>query len=414
MVGKGTFGRLAIQTTIVRIVGVFAGLATAALTARFLGPSGRGEFFFVTTLAALVVQFGNLGLHSSNTYLSAQDGGLVGKLVANSLWVSIGVGSLGTLVLIASLELVGWMPHLPAPVYWFALVLAPPALLFNLASSIFPGINRFDYFNLGQLASSLFGLVLIVLAGALALDVAGFLGASATAAVLSALVVMRLHHRVALLRIAFDTQVFVRGFRFAVKAYVVAFLAFLVLRSNVFLLQNYVGSEEVGYFSIATQIAEALGIFPASVALVLFPQLVRDSHGRWESAVKTMLVTGIAMAVACAIIGLLAEPLITFVFGTAFRDAAPILLAMLPAAFFLGMISILAQYLAALGIPKELLGIWAVGLAIVISIGIVLIPRYDGIGAAAALSSTYGLVFVMVAVFGYFLARRHETTKSLS
>ena len=61
------------QTVITRLIVVITGVATSIVTARVLGPEGRGAFYFVFTFATLATQFATLGVHSSNTVLVARD-----------------------------------------------------------------------------------------------------------------------------------------------------------------------------------------------------------------------------------------------------------------------------------------------------------------------------------------------------
>ena len=69
-------------------------IAVTVLVTRALGPSGRGIYALAITLSALGVQFGNFGLHSSNTFYVAKNPDLLGKLIANTLCVSLGGGSI--------------------------------------------------------------------------------------------------------------------------------------------------------------------------------------------------------------------------------------------------------------------------------------------------------------------------------
>ena len=115
------------------------GLVTSIVTARFLGQSGRGDYFFMVTLAALIVQFANLGLPSSNTYFAARDPERTPQLVANALWVSLGVGGgLGVGIALFA-HAVGMLQDTPASYLWLAAALAPPTLFYLLVTVILVG-----------------------------------------------------------------------------------------------------------------------------------------------------------------------------------------------------------------------------------------------------------------------------------
>ena len=58
---------------VARVCSLIGGLITGIVTARALGPQGRGEYFAVTTAAAILAQACNFGLGSSNVFLGARD-----------------------------------------------------------------------------------------------------------------------------------------------------------------------------------------------------------------------------------------------------------------------------------------------------------------------------------------------------
>jgi O-antigen/teichoic acid export membrane protein len=405
----GMVNRDVILTMGVRLLIILSGFGTSILTARFLGPGGRGDYFLATTIALTIVQFSNLGLHSSNTYLAAKDRALLRGLVANSFWVSL-VGGGGVAVTVALvMQLGNWLTNTPLGYLWLAIALVPPTLFFMLGNNLLVGINRIDTFNGFQVGNNLVVLLFMGLAGWQGWGVQGFLGANVLAGCCMGAVLL-----VVLLRyssegegLAFRREVFSAGFRYGIKVYVASLLAFLVLRSNVFLLKSLATTEEIGYFSVATQIADVLSVLPTSVAIVLFPNLVRsDAAGRWTTTLRSMGTVGGLMVVACAIAAILVEPFIRIAFGSGFLAAVPILLWMLPGVFFLSMSTVVSQYLAAIGFPKVLTGIWVIAFTIVAALSWFLVPLYSGAGAAMALSLTYGLLFLMILRLAWVMEQR--------
>ena len=389
-----------------RLVVMVAGFASAVLTARFLGPAGRGEYYYVVTFAALLSQFGNLGLQSSNTYFVAGESSSLGGLAANSALVSLLLGGLlpaGVILLTAEL---GWI----GSAHWLNLligcVLASATLFFLLGSNLLVGINRIKLFNNFQLAGNFGVLLAILIAAWVHAGVRGFLIAIVTVWLMAALgllvVVRNCPHGT--LRPSFS--LIRRGFCYATKAYLVALLGFLVLRGNVFLLQHFHGAKELGYYSVASQISDILGILPASVALVLFPRLVRSTTDAWLSTLRNLGVISVLLLLGIIVAALLAYPFIGLTFGKTYQPSVVILFYMLPSALFLGMASIVSQYLAAMGFPKLLVFVWAFDLLIMAGSGYLLIPRLAGIGAAVSLSIAHACVLVMLLALGFITHRR--------
>ena len=87
----------------------------------------------------MIVQFGNLGLPSSNTYFAARNPERTPQLLANSIWVSVGVGGgIGAGIALFA-HAVGMLQDTPAHYLWLAAALAVPSLFYLLATSILVG-----------------------------------------------------------------------------------------------------------------------------------------------------------------------------------------------------------------------------------------------------------------------------------
>lgn len=386
-------------TFLVRVARLLSGLAASIVTARALGPAGRGEYFLIVTVSALIVQVGSLGLASSNTYLVARDAGLLRRLTDNSVIVSLvtGVGLASIAVLFLRFgPAVSVSLSLLLPV----VVLAPVSLFYLLGSNLLVGVGQIVRYNTIEAVATVVVTVSIVVAAIgqgtpLAVIVGSTVGwVVATAILVTALI----GRRISLPR--FDAITFRLGLRFALKAYLVTMLGAAALRLNVFVLQFLSGSTQVGYFAVASQVAESLGLFPVSVALVLFPKLIRNAGQSWSLTVRSMLLVGSVLGLACLAIALVADPLVRLAFGAQFAPSADTLRLLLPGVVALGMLTVVSQFLGAAGIPLALVGAWAGALVLVALLGAILIPGAAASGAALALSLTYVCLFFAVTAIG--------------
>ena len=379
-------------------------LISSIVTARVLGESGRGDYFFMVTLSATLVQVANLGLPVSAAYDVARDPARGPGLIANAFWVSlVGAGGAGLLLAVGAHAL-GVLQDTPVSYLLLAACLAPPSLLFMIAANVLAGQERFVPFNVLEASSRAVAVVGIVAAGLVGAGAGGFVGAAVatwTASAVATAGAALAGHRP---RFRFDTALFAAGFRYATKAYLITLLGFLVLRANVFLLRREYGPAELGLYSIAAQFSDVLAIVPQAIALVLFPRLVRESATRWSATVRASVTTGLLMVLACGLTAVLAGPLIRLLYGPDFDPAASVLRIMLPGIACLGVVSVLSQYLGAEGLPRILVWVWAGAAALLGSISLLLVPDHAGAGAAAALSLTYAALLVAIVV----VARRHH------
>jgi len=393
--------RNVITTVTTRFAVVLLGVATSILTARMLGPEGRGDYYFVLTFAALVSQFSNLGFHSSNTFFLAKDPSLLSGLTANSLWLSVllggGLAVLGAAFLIWS----QWYPGVAVEFYWLGAVFAPVSLFFMLGSNILVGLNKMRPYNLLQLGNAALHFGLIVVAGALGGHVQAFLITTVLGFFLSSIVLALILRRYGARQLQFDKDAFYSSVKYAFKAYAICLLGFLVLRGSIFILKRSTTSLEIGYYSVAAQVADGIGIFPQGVALVLFPNLLQNHSGRWQQTLKSLGVIAFLLALICGLAVVLAQPVITILFGPKYLPAVPIFYWLLPGAYFLGLSAIVSQYLAAIGMPKELLAVWLLAFCLLLAGCWLWIPGYSAVGAAMASSSAHFVLFAMVLALAF-------------
>jgi len=379
-------------------------LVSSIITARVLGEAGRGDYFFMITLSATIVQFTNLGLPVSATYVVSQDVETAPSVVANAFWVSlIGAGGAGVLLAVVA-HAIGELTDTPISYLLLAAALAPPSLFFTIVANVLTGMERFVAFNLIEAGSRAIAVVAIICAGIVGAGAGGFVGAAIAAWTVAAAAAGWAALRGTHPRLGFNTALFTSGFRYSTKAYLVTLLGFLVLRANIFLLRRDFGPDDLGLYSIAAQLGDVLAIVPQAIALVLFPRLVRETTSRWASTVDATLMTSGLMVVACGVAAVIAGPAIDLLYGPEFAPAATVLQIMLPGVFCLGVANVLLQYLGAEGLPRIVVAIWAGAFALLVGLSLALVPRHAGAGAAAALSGTYAVLLVAV----LWASRRHH------
>ena len=149
------------------------------------------------------------------------------------------------------------------------------------------------------------------------------------------------------------------------------------------------------------QVADVLILLPQAVAMILLPHLVRETEARWERTVRAALWVAAIMLVVCAVTAVAAGPVIRLLYGEEFELSTRVLQIMLPSVFSLAVAGVLSQYLAAIGIPRPLLGVWVGGAVLVLALSVALIPDHGAAGAAAALSIGNTAILGAVAVTAY-------------
>jgi O-antigen/teichoic acid export membrane protein len=390
-----------VRTVGTRGLSVVLSFGASILTARVLGPEGRGAYYLALTLGMTLVQLGNLGLHASNTYLLAGAPSLHDRLLVNSVWTAILVG--GGLALLGWFgpPLVGMDMHLPARTTLLGLLVAPTQLILLLSTNILIGSGRIAAYNVADVAQQLLvvgGFAALWLLRGASPDT--FLAVTVTSFALPAIVIVMALRRRARAGWRFDTALFARGLRYGVRAFLTALFPYLIFRGGVLALGWWSDLKTIGQFSVALQLFEVMRIVPTAVSTVLFPSLVRASpvDRRRQTTLWSLAMLAL-MGAGALFTALLGDWFIRSVFGPGFEPAFAILLRMLPAAVAYGVHVVIAQYFAAEGVPDSILWAWAGGLALFAG-AFLLFGRSGANGAALALSITYiGLLATFLGLF---------------
>lgn len=396
---RSKFWQSVVETYLTRILLIGIGFAITVIVSRALGPSGRGLFAVATAVAAIGIQFGNLGLHASNTYYVAKDGELLPVLVGNTLVVSFGVG--GTAALVGWILDATW-PQL-APVHGILLLLAlawiPFGLAYMLLQNLLLGIDQVRAYNGIELASKALGLVFLGLA-ILSKRISPEVMFAATMAGLMFSFLWVLSKLRGLLRgpVLFSLAVFRRHVGLGAKAYLIAFFGFLVLRIDLVMVKYMLGAQAAGYYSISEIMAENMLTLPIVVGTILFPKLsgMADNKQKLRLTRKAAFVAAALMAPLMVIASVLARPMIQLVFGKSFLPAVVPFIWLMPGSFLLGVETVIVQYLNSLGFPRVIAYSWLLVTALNIGINFWAIPAYGITGAAIVSTVSYSLIFVLV------------------
>lgn len=400
------FVRKVAETFVTRIALILIGLATSVIIARMLGPEGRGLQATIAAVTALGIQFGNLGLHSSNTYYVSRDPGLLPTLIGNSLLVSLG----GTgLLAILAFKVFSAFPSL-VPLDRVLLILAltgvPLGLAYLLLQNLLLGTQRIREYNRIELVSRVTMVALLVgllLARAVSVEAVAVVGICASA--LAASWAFWGLRGALKSRIAISWPLLKSHLGYGFKAYLAALFAFTVLRADILMCGYLLGETATGHYSIAVSMADLVYMLPVVAGTIAFPKLVAESDPRlrWQKALgvaKWILVIMLAIAGVSAI---LAKPVVMLLFGKEYAPAVLAFLWLLPGIVLLGVNGILMNYFAAEGMPP--IAIWSPAVASIINIGLnlVLLSRLGIQGASIA--STVAYAFMLCASMGYIQVR---------
>ena len=393
-------GRATLSTFAVGVLSVPIGIVSSVVIARALGPSAKGSFNLAVATASLTSMI--LGASGAGGITIAVARGVASP--RRLLWVLCGLAAVQVPIAAALLLAISGSPLASAmlPPAWTPLMIGLIAVLVAATSAqvycrcVLIGLRQNvatswrDFW--GQAAA-----VLVIVAG-LALATILHHGASPTL-ILGLTVVGTLLSFVfvvqALLNIDLPRQGG-SGLRkivaYAPPLYAGNLVQFLNYRLDVFLVAAFSGARSVGLYALAVVLGQLLWIVSNSVATVLLPRVASSSpiEGARQAAQLTRITLLIGVAGAAAL-ALIASPLINIVYGQAYAEAVPMLLALLPGVVAFIAVKVLSAYLIGVGRLRITVIVSLIGLIATLALDFTLIPRLGAVGAAIASSVSYSL-----------------------
>jgi O-antigen/teichoic acid export membrane protein len=385
-------------TFVIRVALVAIGFLTSVATARLLGPSGRGIYGTAIVLVTLASQFGNLGMHVSNTYFVSGERSLLATLISNSLLVSFAGGGVVSLLVLLLFRLYpAWAP-VQGVVLDLVLLLIPVTLGVLLLQNLLLGIQEVKWYNITDIVGRLLFLLLCgiftialhhrdpeyVMVIALVSALATFLMTGARLLVITG----RLPRP--------DFRLIRRQAGYGLKAYVISLAGYAVLKSDVLIVKQMAGAAAAGYYSLASSMTDYVYMFPTVVGMMLFPALSATVSPlqRWNRAKKTTIGIVGVMSLLSLSAAIIARPVIALVYGRDFLPALPAFLVLCLAIVFYGANTMISIYFSSSGLPWFAVGIWPAAAALNIGLNLYAIRKWGIVGAAISSLLTYSALFL--------------------
>jgi O-antigen/teichoic acid export membrane protein len=367
-------------------------LVSVLITSRALGPEGRGEIAFLTTVGYLTAQLSTLGIQQAVVNIAGRRIALSPTLAGNSVVLSAlfgGIAALAVAVLFMAVpaaggDAAGWLQ---------ALVLASvPMLVLQVCLQFLAQAHYL--FSASNAAWVLVPAVMVVVNGILAalgaLSVAtavgAWVGGQALATLLLAVAVVR---RVG--RFGRPDRALAREMvAFGARAHLGRVMLLGNYRLDQWILGSIAGARALGTYSVAVAWSEVLFFLPTALSAVQRPDLVRADRGEARRQASDVLRMAL-LVTAPLIVGLvvLAPFLCTTIFGEGFRGAVPELRILAFAAPGIVALKLLGNALTAQAAPMRETAAIGVAFGTILLLDVLLIPAHGGMGAAVASTIAY-------------------------
>lgn len=386
--------RAGIVTYVFSALTLLANLVTGVVSARALGPSGRGVFVALTTVSQLAGFLFAMGVAQSLSYYIARHPGDGPALLTT--WTAMLVPLTALAIAVSELLLPTIFAHDGQQAidigrwFMFSIVLVvglelnyglllghQDFVVYNVLRFVQPALISAAFVVLWLIDQLTVESALVAAIGGSAVAMAVGLGRSVVR-----VGVGPLDPRLGLTSIWYG----VRGQGSTVATNVTA-------RLDVAMLPAFVSSSQVGLYSVAGNISLIVFQLSNTFAGLVLPAAAADPERGRAKVIGSLWASLAGAALLAAILALFARPLLGLVYGDSFRDGAKPLLLLLPGAVLFAGSSITAAGVYAAGRPFTATLAQLLGMAITV-IGLFVFLRSGGITAAAIVSSvSYATVF---------------------
>ena len=405
----GETPRRSFTSNLVSVLGGQASCAVVATTiqicfARLLGPAGRGQISVCLMATALGVLAGGMGAEYPLVLWTAGSKKKSAEWLPGVIWTGI-LGSTFSASLWA-IVFWGWHPAflkgMTSGMAVLVLASIPVSICVSYLMSALTGLENFRLRAGLAFANQVLGL-----AGVLALVL--LYGRKPEVAVLG--------NQLGLLICAGITAFILRDFlrdgwnlrvarekmrsvlNLGLRGQLGNLATFFNYRLDVFIVNYYLDSVQVGLYAVGVLVTEALWQIPNAAALVLFPRTARTlNEGAAEFTCFVLRQVFLVASVSGVALALVSPVLIPLVFGVQFSPSAAVIWWLLPGVIALSLAKVICADLAARGRP-EFSSIFAfVSLVVTVVLDLALIPRMGIKGASIASSAAYIVDAVLLAI----------------
>ncbi|MFN2576170.1 MAG: oligosaccharide flippase family protein [Pyrinomonadaceae bacterium] len=411
----GSFASGVAITFASRLLILACAVGSSIIVARWLGPEGTGALAVLNVTVALAMQLGSAGLPSATIYFVARDRSRLAPVWLNGVVFSLAAGVVIAIAVIATGKLrPDIFNSVSARLISIASISIPFQLLTLMGLNLLLAIDKIRLMNALDSLSSLFlvanaFVVLVIWRQQLPVLVWFNTATAVVAGLILILFVARLlrrQHRGDVWRPNFSLlrQMLFYGLKF----YISIFAGFCIFRADLLIVNHFRGAPEAGVYAIASQYSFLLIMLPGVIASLLFPRVASRQDETAAYTVEVTRHTSLVMLVVC-IAAAGASFVVPIVYGARFGDATIQMLIMLPGVFLISLESVLVQHFTGTGLPAIIPVFWLITMVVNVGLNLATVPAWGGRAAAINSSVSYGLIFIVVAI--YFCRRTGRSAR---
>jgi len=408
---KSAFFHDILHSFVSRGIYIGLGLLITILITRNFTVEAYGEYSYLLAIAMTCFQFTHLGFSSANTFYVVHNKRLLPFLVANTNALVTLVGVVSLLILL-TLNTIYF--HRDTNLIILTALIVPFQVLSLLNKGLLVGIKKVMISNYLELFSRIIYSIIVVGIVLYYQSIELLLLAYLLQMILLSITSFFSLKRKTTRKLIPSLKLFSKTSNYSIRIYITLFLSFLVLKIDVYFIENMLGDQSLGIYSLGATLAANLILIIQVVIPLLVPKLatIKDSIEKIRKLRNIVLYAFVLLFTINLLFAFLGEWIIVFVFGNKYMDSVSIFKILLLASSILSLESILAQYFATIGKIKFLIYYWLITLSLNIILNYLWIQKYGIEGAAWASLLSYLLMLILLVIKTirevYFIRKRNE------
>lgn len=401
---NGSLFHSSAQSVVSMAITMALSLASGIITARLLGPSGRGELAAIVTVNQTIGWIVSIGCFQAVVHHSAKHRESASDVIATWIAIAIPAGIVGVLIgeaVLGTLFREQSDSTLELARYW--LLLMPLNPISEALSGALVAKRDFAATNMLRMMQGVISIVLLVglwLSGNLTVATALL---AQVVVILTYLVVLvvRVHRRVGIGRPR--KTLATSGIWYAVRAHSSNLSGQVNARFDLTIMPAFLPAAQIGLYAVAVSATSMIVSLSSSLCQIVQPVAAAAESGSDRQVAKMFHATILIGVLLAAPVALLAPWLLTLVYSSAFDGATTALRLLAPGAVLLAMTNVLVSGLFGKGRPATG-GFAQLPGSIVMVVLLIMYLDSGGIEFAAAVSTiTYGIsVIVAAAAYLHF------------
>lgn len=391
---------------------LFSGFLNGVIITRSLGPVGRGEYALINFLVTILLVIMGEGIYRSNIYLVSQD---KSEQNINSLSVNLVLHSLlVTVIFFVFLCLPEnlykiFLPGIKPLYVYLGLGTALFFIVIRQFQGLFLGLQKYWHYNFFNSLPIVLFLLLDVITLLLLkqLTTTIVLVNFFISMGITFLVAVIVYFRKYKLKFLFSWLLVKKNFQTGWRATIAYLLIFLLIKMNLYIVNQWSGLAEAGLFALAVSLAALIQQIPNVAGVVMMPKVSGQNSSQKLPLVNKIAFSSLAFClIVSAFIYLAGEKLLILAYTEEFAASYLPLCWLLPGIICYSFASIFHTALWGRGFPTISL-IGPVGpLVVNLILCYYLIPVNGIVGAAQA--ATFSLFLYSVIILSYVVVNRKQ------